>query len=360
MQIKNITYGMTYRGYKNYRECLNMLECLRQYEGSEVAKERARIIKFYEEFGEKATKKAFGADRKVISRWKQRLKENKGNIRSLIPISTKPNNVRKSKIDPKIIEKIKEIRQERYNLSKYKIKVFIDEYCKQERIKEISESSIGLIIKKNNMFYQPTYNLPIHKARRKKERVERVKYSPKVKEIGYIVADTVVVRENGITRYFYNAIDVRSRFSFSYYFKEQTSSNMIVFYNMFKKVFPYKITTWQNDNGHENLGDFQKLLKEEKVKQIFSYPRCPKINAYIERFNRIFREEFLNIHGVLMKDDLFDELLIDWLIYYNSQRPHFSLNLKSPLQFMIQNYKMSHMLLTNTLSCFFQNKFVQY
>ena len=351
MQIKNITYGMTYKGYKNYRECLNMLECLRQYEGSEVAKERARIIKFYEEFGEKATKEAFGADRKVISRWKQRLKENKGNIRSLIPISTKPNNVRKSKIDPKIIEKIKEIRQERYKLSKYKIKVFIDEYCKQERIKEISESSIGLIIKKNNMFYQPTYSLPIHKARRKRERVERVKYSPKVKEIGYIVADTVVVRENGITRYFYNAIDVRSRFSFSYYFKEQTSSNMIVFYNMFKKVFPYKITTWQNDNGHENLGDFQKLLKEEKVKQVFSYPRCPKINAYIERFNRIFREEFLNIHGVLMKDDLFDELLIDWLIYYNSQRPHFSLNLKSPLQFMIQNYKMSHMLLTNTVVC---------
>ena len=56
MQIKNITYGMTYKGYKNYRECLNMLERLRQFESSEIAKERLKIIEFYERYGEKATK----------------------------------------------------------------------------------------------------------------------------------------------------------------------------------------------------------------------------------------------------------------------------------------------------------------
>ena len=81
-----------------------MLERLRQFEGSEIAKERIKIIEFYERYGEKATKEAFGADRKVISRWKKRLKEN--NIVGLIPISTRPNRLRQSKIDERIIEKI--------------------------------------------------------------------------------------------------------------------------------------------------------------------------------------------------------------------------------------------------------------
>ena len=101
-----------------------MLERLRQFEGSEIAKERIKIIEFYERYGEKATKEAFGADRKVISRWKKRLKEN--NIVGLIPISTRPNRLRQSKIDERIIEKIREIRQERYRISKYKLKVFIE------------------------------------------------------------------------------------------------------------------------------------------------------------------------------------------------------------------------------------------
>ena len=73
------------------------------------------------------------------------------------------------------------------------------------------------------------------------------------------------------------------------------------------------------------------------------------MNAYVERFNRTVREEFLNVKGILIKEkDDFDKLLIDLLVYYNSKRPHFSLNLKAPLQYMLDNYKMSLMYLTNT------------
>ena len=108
---------------------------------------------------------------------------------------------------------------------------------------------------------------------------------------------------------------------------------MVNFYEMFKEVFPFKINKWQNDNWHENLGLFQQILKQDDIKQVFSYTRCPKINAYVERFNRTLREEFLNVNSILIKEtDDFDKLLIDWLVYYNSKRSLFSLNLKSPLQ----------------------------
>ena len=59
MQIKNVTYGMTYKGYRNYRECINMIESLRQFDKSEVAQQRLKIINFYKKYGEKATKEAF-------------------------------------------------------------------------------------------------------------------------------------------------------------------------------------------------------------------------------------------------------------------------------------------------------------
>lgn len=52
-----------------------MLFSLTRFSRSEVAQQRMKIISFYEEYGEKAAKKAFGADRKVISRWRKRLKE---------------------------------------------------------------------------------------------------------------------------------------------------------------------------------------------------------------------------------------------------------------------------------------------
>jgi transposase InsO family protein len=42
------------------------------------------------------------------------------------------------------------------------------------------------------------------------------------------------------------------------------------------------------------MKEFGKILKEEKIRRLFSYPRCPKINGYIKRHNRTLREEFTN------------------------------------------------------------------
>ena len=69
-------------------------------------------MNFYEKYGKKATKEAFGADRKLISKLRKRIKDNNGNLQALIPISTKPDKFRTSTIDYKIIEEIKRIRQE--------------------------------------------------------------------------------------------------------------------------------------------------------------------------------------------------------------------------------------------------------
>ena len=120
------------RGYRRIKE---MLYSLRKFEGSEVVQERMRIIKFYKQYGEKATKEAFGADRKLISRWRERLKESGGSLESLIPVSTRPHKLRRSNVPCQIIKFIRELREQYPRLGKEKIKPLLDSYCKQKGLK---------------------------------------------------------------------------------------------------------------------------------------------------------------------------------------------------------------------------------
>ncbi len=69
----------------------------------------------------------------------------------------------------------------------------------------------------------------------------------------------------------------------------------------------------------------------------YTYPKTPKINAYVKRFNRTLQEEFLNYHeDLLFEPQAFNRELIAWLLWYNSQRPHWGLKLKSPVQFLME------------------------
>ncbi|MFH1188956.1 MAG: AAA family ATPase [bacterium] len=80
-----------------------------------------------------------------------------------------------------------------------------------------------------------------------------------------------------------------------------------------------------------------------------------KINTFIERFNRTLSEEFLVYHRALMRDDstAFNEKLIDYLLWYNTEPPHASLDYLSPLRYYVSTLPIQdcHMLWTSTINC---------
>jgi hypothetical protein len=139
------------RGYRRLQE---MLHSLRRFSKDEVAKERLKIIQFYEEFGERVTKEAFGADRKVIHVWKKRVKGNDNKLMALIPHSTRPHQVRRMHTDSRIIEFVRDKRQQHPRIGKEKLKPLLDRYCREKGIQSISESTIGKIIKRHKLFFQ--------------------------------------------------------------------------------------------------------------------------------------------------------------------------------------------------------------
>ncbi len=127
----------------------------------EIAKQRLEIIKFYERYGERTTIEVFGVDRRVINRWRKKLKENDGKVVALAPLPKRPKRVRKSIIPYEVTEFIRAIRLEHPRLGKEKIKPLLDEYCNEKGIKSVSKSTIGNIIRRHNFFFQKSNNQKI-------------------------------------------------------------------------------------------------------------------------------------------------------------------------------------------------------
>jgi len=163
--------------------------------------------------------------------------------------------------------------------------------------------------------------------------------------------DTIVRFEHGIKRYLLTAIDVKSKFAFSYTYKNHSSRSASDFVDKLIKVTPYPINAIQTDNGSEFLADFDKTIARAGIVHFFTYPRCPKQNGCIERFNRTLQEDLVDPNAVYLEEtnlDQFNNLLIDYLLFYNTKRVHQTLGNIVPMQAVINYLKKSNMYRTGT------------
>jgi putative transposase len=87
------------------------------------------------------------------------------------------------------------------------------------------------------------------------------------------------------------------------------------------------------DNGPELIsGALTKWAEQKGVRLVHIQPGKPAQNAYIERFNRTFREDILDAHVFQTLDEV-RGLVESWIEGYNAIRPHDSLRGLSPYQF---------------------------
>jgi len=76
--------------------------------------------------------------------------------------------------------------------------------------------------------------------------------------------------------------------------------------------------------------------KEHNIQLVHIQPGKPAQNAYIERFNRTFREDILNAYLFNSLKEVRD-ISEQWLEEYNAVRPHEALRGLSPYQYVVQN-----------------------
>ncbi|MBI5414406.1 transposase [Candidatus Peregrinibacteria bacterium] len=344
-----------YTGIKGFISVAN-LAFKDQYMITEEANFRVKVLEFWKKYGLEATMDAYHLKRRTLFLWKKKLREGKGKLESLNPQSRARKRKRKRLWPLHVLGEIQKLREEHPNLGKDKIFPLLQEFCIRKGLQCPSSSTIGRLIA--DMGGLRTFPQKIsHFGKIKKKNRQKVLRKPKdFKAVypGHLVGlDTIERIIDGCRRYVITFEDIFSRFAFAWATSSHASRAAEEFFGMCRIVFPCPITFVLTDNGSEFKKEFSKKLKELHLLHYHTYPKTPKMNAHVERFNRTIQEEFINYHSHLLLDpNSFNPKLIEWLIWYNTKRPHFAFkNHRSPLQFLVSssrpqecNFRWTHTL----------------
>jgi transposase InsO family protein len=82
---------------------------------------------------------------------------------------------------------------------------------------------------------------------------------------------------------------------------------------------------------------FDAICREHGIEHLLTQPRSPTTTGKIERFHRSLRAEFLNNKPAFTNLKTAQQALDEWVVYYNTARPHQSLNMTTPAERFIAN-----------------------
>ena len=314
-----------------YRVIMKTLENSLAFDISDVAGFRHHVICHYYKYGLKPTLEAFNIRKSTFYDWKNAYELNKKRVIFLVPKSTKPQHVRRMQTDWRLVEFIKQMRRDYGNVGKNIIKPFLDVYAQEFGINSVSLTTIGKIIKRRHF----TFEERIHIKRKNSFKKLRTRKSPKVYSPGFIQMDSIVVYVNKERHLFMSVIDIYTKFALVKSVSAISSLNSRSVFMEFLTISPTPVHTIQTDNGSEFLASFHQYLEEKNLTHKFIYPNMPRINGVVERFNRTVQEECICRNDEIYYDiGAFEEKLVQYLHWYNFQRPHSSLGYLSPMTFI--------------------------
>jgi putative transposase len=88
------------------------------------------------------------------------------------------------------------------------------------------------------------------------------------------------------------------------------------------------------DNGPELISTvIADWAEEHDTDLVFIQPGKPTQNSYVERFNRTYRNEILNMYDFKTLNAV-RELTDNWVREYNEERPHDSLEDLTPIEYL--------------------------
>ena len=129
--------------------------------------------------------------------------------------------------------------------------------------------------------------------------------------------------------YVYTLLDVFSRWAYAVASLRINTHESLKFVRTAQEMFPCRFQTLQSDHGSE----FSKYFSQNiQIQHRHSRIRRPNDNAHVERFNRTIQEECFTRLPFDLK--AYQKALPEYLDYYNSQRLHLGLELKTPSQLL--------------------------
>lgn len=347
MQIHRISYGV--RGFGHLADyALRWARML-----TDKAKHKAKVLSFWDKHGLEATLDAFAVKKRTLFDWKRQLKQGGGQLEALNEKSKRPKNIRSRVWPLDIIAEIKRQRADHPNLGKEKVQKAVAIVCRTKSLNCPSASTVGNLIHDLGglrMFpVKVRHNGQIVKRKRAK-RVRKPKNFVALYPGHCGSFDTIEKVIHGSRRYVITFTDVYSRWSFAWATTSHASLAAKEFFELVTFLFPFPLEYILTDNGSEFAKHFAEEVKRLHKTHWHTYPKTPKMNAHAERFNRTIQEEFIDYHEPeLLDPTTFNIALVKHLLWHNTERPHWSLSLKSPAEFIRLNFPQEcNMYLTYT------------
>jgi transposase InsO family protein len=308
---------------------------VRQGTISKEAAKRLRWMDHYKRYrNARLTCRYYGISPQTFYRWKNRY--DPYDLRTLESASHRPYKVRQPETPVKVIERIQKLREQYPRWGRDKLAVLL----MKEGI-EISASTVGRVInrlKARGLVREPE-NVRLAKlARRRRRKPRYAVRMPKgysIEAPGDLVQmDTLKLQLiSGDVRYHFSARDVVSRWDCARAFRRQTSFAAARFLEYLETKFPFKIKAIQVDGGSEFMKDFEEAIQERQILLFLIPPRSPKLNCYVERANRMHREEFYEVETIGHTMEEHNRQLERWEYIYNYVRPHQSLDYLTPAEY---------------------------
>jgi len=275
-----------------------------------MPKIRRDAVLFANKHGVRCAARHFGFSPGAITLWRKKAKKI-----GLHPIPTKSSRPKHhpKELKKDLINKIIKVRLETKRTSEV-----VHQHLLNDGIK-VSLSSVHRTLDRNYLLKKRSPWKRFH------PHIDR----PHVEKAGDLVQlDTIHLMTGTKTRmYVMTLIDVHTRLSYAKAYEKLNSAISVQFLIEAQKHFSFRFQMLQTDHGSE----FGKWFFD-RVKKNHRYTRIgkPNDNAHIERFNRTLQEECLDTHP--RKVPTINCELKKYLKYYNEERLHMGINMKTPMQ----------------------------
>lgn len=253
------------------------------------------------------------------------------------PPSKRPKKVNKPQWGEPEKQLVLRIRRENPTYGKEKIAVII----RRDFGRDISTSTVGRIM---TLLFKKGLITKSGSAPRTKRKRNFAKHHARpwtykdyttMKTGERVQVDHMTVTKNGICVKHFKAWDRRSKFIHAQLYSNAKASSARKFLLELLETAPFEIRSIQVDGGSEFMAEFEQACKELNLPLFVLPPAKPKYNGGVERANRIFREEFYNMPGLLA--DSIGALRAELkkaLLKYNNFRPHKALDGLTPMQYI--------------------------
>lgn len=316
---------------------------------SKAAKNRLEWIIYYETRAIKnasLTCRHYGLSRKTLYKWLNRFEDT--NLRTLEDQDRAPKHTRQKEYTPLQYERVVKLRKEHIRYGKIKLLTIYQSLYPNDN--NISSWKIQCIIKRSRLYYHPKRQARINRKRQLSQKRKKITELKKRRVKGFLLClDTIVVYWKSKKRYILTAIDYWSKVAFARMYTTHSSYSAYDFLHRLYYVLDGKIGNIQTDNGSEFKKYFDQGLEKLNIPHYHSRARTPKDNPVNERFNRTLQEEFIALGNMTDNTKIFNQKLTEWLIHYNFQRPHQTLDYMPPINFSFKYHKVLPMYPSSTL-----------